>query len=89
MLDATLFDNFDTAGTVAHGLPGEAYTSDSFMQFERTHLFANQWVFVGYAHKLSKAGDVSQSRLVACRCFCCVIITAVSLHSTISVAIAT
>jgi choline monooxygenase len=58
MLDATLLDNFDTAGAVAHGLPGEAYTSDSFMQFERTHLFANHWVFVGYAHKLSKAGDV-------------------------------
>ncbi|HUV23663.1 MAG TPA: aromatic ring-hydroxylating dioxygenase subunit alpha [Gammaproteobacteria bacterium] len=57
MLDATLLDNFDAAGAVAHGLPGVAYTSDSFMQLEREQLFANHWVFVGYAHKLPKAGD--------------------------------
>ncbi len=58
MLDATLFNDFDAAGAVVHGLPGEAYTSDSFMQLEREHLFANNWVFVGYEHMLAKVGDV-------------------------------
>ena len=58
MLDATLLHYFDAAEAVAHGLPGEAYTSDSFMQLEREQLFANHWVFVGYAHQLAQAGDV-------------------------------
>ena len=58
MLDATLLNNFDAAQAVAHGLPGEAYVSDSFMQLEREHLFVNNWVFVGYAHQLAKSGDV-------------------------------
>ena len=58
MLDATLLNNFDAAGAVAHGLPGEAYTSDSFMQLEREQLFTNNWIFVGYAHKLVQCGDV-------------------------------
>jgi choline monooxygenase len=58
MLDATLLHYFDAAGAVAHGLPGEAYTSDSFMQLEHEQLFANHWVFVGYAHQLAQSGDV-------------------------------
>jgi choline monooxygenase len=58
MLDAALLNNFDAAEAVAHGLPGEAYTSDAFMQLERERLFSDNWVFVGYAHKLARAGDV-------------------------------
>jgi len=58
MLDAALLQYFDADGPVAHGLPGEAYTSDAFMQLEREQLFANHWVFVGFAHKLVRVGDV-------------------------------
>ncbi len=58
MLDAALLQHFDAAGPVAHGLPGEAYTSEAFMQIERDHLFASNWVFVGFAHQLERPGDV-------------------------------
>jgi len=55
--DSSLLDHFDEVGAVAHGLPGEAYTSEAFMRLEREHLFNNHWVFVGYAHQLARAGD--------------------------------
>jgi len=58
MLDATLLNEFYAADAVAHGLPGEAYTSEAFMQLEREQLFNSNWVFVGYAHQLPQAGDV-------------------------------
>jgi len=58
MLNASLFHHFDTTGTVRHGLPGAAYTSDAFMQLEREQLFRNNWVFVGFAHRLARRGDV-------------------------------
>ena len=58
MLNASLFDEFDTTGTVRHGLPAAAYTSEAFMQFEREHLFRKNWIFVGFAHRLARRGDV-------------------------------
>ena len=58
MLDASLLNNFDATDVVQHGLPGEAYTSDGFLQLERERLFKNNWVFVGFAHKLASVGDV-------------------------------
>ena len=58
MLTAALFDEFDAAGNVRRGLPGTAYTSDAFMQAEREQLFRNNWVFVAFAHKLPRRGDV-------------------------------
>ena len=58
MLDATLFNDFDAAGTVRRGLPAAAYTSDTFMQFEREHLFRKNWIFVGFSHRLARRGDV-------------------------------
>jgi choline monooxygenase len=58
MFDATLLNDFEKAGPVSHGLPGEAYTSESFRQIENQQLFSNNWVFVGYAHQMEQAGDV-------------------------------
>jgi choline monooxygenase len=58
MLDAAFLTNFYTTGPVARGLPGEAYTSEAFMQLEREHLFNDHWVFVGFAHQLARSGDV-------------------------------
>lgn len=58
MLDAAFLDDFDAADLVAHGLPGEAYTSEAFAQLERDYLFSHHWIFVGYAHKLAHTGDV-------------------------------
>jgi choline monooxygenase len=58
LFDSSLLENFDEAGTVAHGLPGAAYTSDDFYRLEQQQVFANGWVFVGYAHQLARSGDV-------------------------------
>lgn len=58
MSGQSLLDVFDRNGSVPHGLPGEAYISDGFMQLENQFLFSNNWVFVGYAHKLERPGDV-------------------------------
>ncbi len=58
MFDASLLNEFDKAEPVPHGLPGEAYTSESFWQLENQCLFNDNWVFVGYAHQLERPGDV-------------------------------
>jgi choline monooxygenase len=58
MSNQSLLDDFDANGKLAHGLPGEAYVSDAFMQMEHQFLFNNNWVFVGYAHRMAKPGDV-------------------------------
>ena len=58
MSSRSLLDDFDAGGELAHGLPGEAYVSDAFMQMEHRFLFNNNWVFVGYAHQMTKRGDV-------------------------------
>ncbi|MDH3219845.1 MAG: aromatic ring-hydroxylating dioxygenase subunit alpha [Gammaproteobacteria bacterium] len=63
MLSQSLLNDFDSGGSPPSGLPGLAYTSDSFMQIEREYLFANHWVFVGFAHQLSRIGDVKPIRV--------------------------
>ncbi|HEX9767697.1 MAG TPA: Rieske 2Fe-2S domain-containing protein, partial [Kiloniellales bacterium] len=45
------------SGALAHGLPPEAYTSEAFFTLENERLFANAWVFAGFAHELAVAGD--------------------------------
>jgi choline monooxygenase len=57
VFDSSLLNNFDDASELAHGLPSAAYTSDDFFQIEQEQLFANGWVFVGYAHEMPKTGD--------------------------------
>jgi len=58
MFNQSLLDAFDTNELPQHGLPGEAYVSEAFMQLEQQHLFNANWVFVGYAHQLVQTGDV-------------------------------
>ncbi|WP_282606843.1 aromatic ring-hydroxylating dioxygenase subunit alpha [Pelagibius sp. Alg239-R121] len=41
----------------AHGLPGSAYTGETFWQRETEKLFPDSWVFVGFTHELTNAGD--------------------------------
>jgi len=43
---------------VAHGLPPQAYASDAFFALENEKLFANAWVFAGFAHEMAATGDV-------------------------------
>lgn len=43
---------------VKHGLPGFVYTSNEFHQVENRTLFPNNWVFAGFAHQISRVGDV-------------------------------
>ena len=50
--------NFIEKNPVASGLPAKVYTSETYWQHEQNTLFANSWVFVGFAHELPKAGDV-------------------------------
>ena len=59
MLSTSLLKEFDDSSAVRHGLPGLAYTDDAFMQLEQNHLFNNNWVFVGYAHELTRTGDAA------------------------------
>jgi choline monooxygenase len=58
MPSQSLFDAFDAELPVKHGLPGEAYTSDAFLQAEFATLFRDNWIFVACAHQLPRAGDV-------------------------------
>lgn len=44
-------------GQALQSLPGSAYTSEGFWQCEAERLFPAGWVFVAFAHELSKAGD--------------------------------
>lgn len=57
MLDTSLFKEFDKTGAVTHGLPSLAYTSDEFLHLENQSVFARHWVFAGFVHDLTKAGD--------------------------------
>ena len=58
MLNRSLFDVFDAAQPVFHGLPGEAYTSEAFLKAEFAALFQDHWIFVACAHHLPRGGDV-------------------------------
>ena len=58
LLGAENLTAFESAGPVACGLPGAAYTSQAFFALENERIFADSWVFVGFAHELPRAGDV-------------------------------
>jgi choline monooxygenase len=58
MLSPSFLDQFDGDSAIAHGLPGDAYTSAEFLRLEQDSLFSRQWVFAGFAHDLRRAGDV-------------------------------
>ena len=56
--DLGLLEHFEKSGQTLHGLPGVAYTDEKFFDLEQSQIFAREWVFVGYAHEMEKAGDV-------------------------------
>lgn len=58
VFDASLFKSFDQPFGLSHGLPGTAYTSETFRQLENTHLFPGTWTFIGFVHELANIGDV-------------------------------
>jgi len=43
---------------IENGLSSIAYTNNEFWEAEKKSIFYNNWVFVGFAHKLKKLGDV-------------------------------
>ena len=49
---------FESKVPVASGLPAYAYTNSDYWQQEQETLFSQSWVFVGFAHDISEAGDV-------------------------------
>lgn len=56
--DTMSLKQFDKTDEPLHGLPSGAYTDEFFFSLERTRLFKQNWVFVGYAHQMEQAGDV-------------------------------
>tara|TARA_Y100001970_G_C14129259_1_gene800721 strand:+ start:74 stop:1138 length:1065 start_codon:yes stop_codon:yes gene_type:complete len=46
------------ANKILNGLPAKAYTDKDFWDRECKNVFANNWVFVGFAHELKNIGDV-------------------------------
>ena len=50
---------FETPGPVARGLPAAAYTNEAFFAIENRRIFAESWVFAGFAHELARTGDVA------------------------------
>ena len=58
LLGAEHLSAFETPGALAGGLPGAAYTSEAFYALESERIFADSWVFVGFAHELPGTGDV-------------------------------
>ena len=46
------------ANKILKGLPSKAYTENNFWKKECKSVFANNWVFVGFAHELKNIGDV-------------------------------
>ena len=59
ILGAEALASFENRGPVAAGLPAAAYTSREFLSLENERVFADTWVFVGFAHELSRPGDVA------------------------------
>ncbi len=60
VLTTELLSSFDTSVTdvaTAVTLPPEIYTSDEFLAFERSALFATQWQCVGLASRIPNVGD--------------------------------
>ena len=49
---------FNEPGSVRHGLPPLAYTSEAFLEAEFTSVFTRGWVLAGFAHELGRPGDV-------------------------------
>ena len=58
ILGAEALAAFEAKGPVASGLPGAAYTSEAFLALENERIFAGSWVFAGFAHELTRPGDV-------------------------------
>ena len=58
ILGSEALDAFEAPGPVARGLPAAAYTSEAFFALENERLFAESWVFAGFAHDLPRTGDV-------------------------------
>ncbi|MFV2032780.1 MAG: SRPBCC family protein [Gammaproteobacteria bacterium] len=56
-MDTSILKDFENPFGLKHGLPGVAYVSDEFLQYENRHLFGKHWVFVAFAHELPKPGD--------------------------------
>ena len=53
-----IFSSFEKDEKIKNGLPPLAYLSDEFFEIEGKYLFANSWSFVGFAHEISRVGDI-------------------------------
>ena len=58
VLGAETLAAFEAPGPVTRGLPAAAYTSEAFFDLENRRIFAESWVFAGFAHELARTGDV-------------------------------
>lgn len=49
----------------ARGLPGQAYTNQTFFEIEYERLFAPSWIYVGHVHDIPGVGDIMPIDLFA------------------------
>jgi len=57
VINTSLLKEFNKTTQPLRGLPGSAYTSEYFRELENSHIFSKEWIFVGFAHQIPKAGD--------------------------------
>ncbi len=57
LINTSLLKDFNKNIQPLRGLPGAAYTSEYFRQLEKSQIFSNTWVFIGFAHQIPKPGD--------------------------------
>ena len=48
----------------AHGLPNECYTNDEYLEYERDHVFINNWTVIGTASSVPESGDTKPFDLI-------------------------
>ncbi len=48
----------------AHGLPNECYTNDEYLEYERDHVFINNWTVIGTASSVPASGDTKPFDLI-------------------------
>ena len=48
----------------AHGLPNECYTNDEYLEYERDHVFINNWTVIGTASSVPVSGDIKPFDLI-------------------------
>ena len=61
---ADLAELQDTDQLDARAMPGSFYSSEAFLEFEKEHLFPQEWACLGHVGELAKKGDFYTTEMV-------------------------